>query len=302
MKNRIKQRMKQYISRHRLDIGIIMAAIVVAVGVNIVGIPESMQASATKNLVVHQISAKQAFVGELNDNGKMSMVYEKNCDEKAYPASTTKIMTALIVLETMEKLSSPIEQDITTPDCAVGAEGSSIYLKKGEEISIEDLLYGMMLRSGNDAALALAQIIGGNVENFVDRMNDRAAELGCVNTNFANPSGLFDENHYTTAREMAIITAEAMKNKDFRKIVSAKQYNAHREANNYSYFYNKNKTVHQYEGGNGVKIGYTKKSGRTLVASAEREEKTVICVVMNAPDWFNDAYSLMDAYFENQER
>ncbi|MDD2218254.1 MAG: D-alanyl-D-alanine carboxypeptidase [Eubacteriales bacterium] len=294
------KRIRQYILRHRLDIGIIMTAIVVAVGINALGIPENMQASGTKILLAHQISAKQACAGELNADGNISMVYEKNCDEKAYPASTTKIMTALIVLETMEKLSSPIEQKITVPDSALGAEGSSIYLKKDEKISIEDLLYGMMLRSGNDAALALAHIIGGNVENFVDMMNIRAAELGCVNTNFVNPNGLFDENHYTTAREMAIITAEAMKNDDFRKIVSAQQYNACREENNYTYFYNKNKTVHQYKGGNGVKIGYTKKSGRTLVASAEREGKTVICVVMNAPDWFNDAYALMDAYFVSQ--
>lgn len=297
----MKNRLKQYISRHRLDIGIIVTALVIAAGANTIGLPESIQTSGAKNLDIRSISAKQAFAGEMTETGDIKSIYEKDADEKAYPASTTKIMTALVVLETLEKLHSPIEQKVTVPDCAVGAEGSSIYLKKGERVSIEDLLYGMMLRSGNDAALALAHVIGGDVENFVAMMNARALELGCTNTHFVNPNGLFDENHYTTAKEMAIITAAAMKNETFREIAAADQYTAHRTESDYCYFYNKNKTVHQYEGGNGVKIGYTQRSGRTLVASAEREGKTVICVVMNAPDWFNDAYAVMDGCF-NRER
>jgi len=135
------------------------------------------------------VSAGQAI---LIDGNTGKVIYEKNVDEKAYPASTTKIMTALITIETLEKHDSPIEQKIKVPQIAEGVEGSSLYLKAGEEISVEDLLYGLMLVSGNDAATALAEIIGGSQENFVKMMNDRAAEIGCSNTHFANPSGLFD--------------------------------------------------------------------------------------------------------------
>lgn len=294
----MKERIKRYGRKHRIDIGIIAAAIVLAVSVQVAEPLRNIPAGVTLGTDIREISAQQALAGTIDAKGRLDAIYEKNCDEKTYPASTTKIMTAMLVIETLERLNSPIEQEVTVPDCAVGAEGSSIYLKKGETISIEDLLYGMMLRSGNDAAVALAAIIGGDVDHFVGMMNARAAELGCTNTHFMNPNGLFDENHYTTARDMARITAAAMQNETFRKIAGTSEYTAHRGESNYCYFYNKNKTVHQYDGGNGVKIGYTKKSGRTLVASAEREGETVICVVMNAPDWFNDAYMLMDVCFE----
>lgn len=242
------------------------------------------------------ISAGQAI---LIDGDKGKVLYEKCADERAYPASTTKIMTALIVLETLEKNDSPMEQKVRVPACAEGVEGSSLYLKDGEEISIEDLLYGLMLVSGNDAAVALAEIIGGSQENFVKMMNEKAKELGCRNTHFVNPNGLFDEDHYTTARDMAVISMEAMKDPAFRKIVLATSWKADREESSYVTFPNKNKTVYEYQGGNGIKIGYTTDSGRTLVASSERDGKTMICVVMSAPDWFNDAYRLMDHGYAN---
>ncbi len=244
------------------------------------------------------VSAGQAILID-GETGKV--LFEKSVDEKAYPASTTKIMTALITLETLEKHSSPIEQKIKVPQIAEGVEGSSLYLKAGEEISIKDLLYGLMLVSGNDAAVALAEIIGGSQENFVKMMNEKAEEIGCDNTNFVNPNGLFDENHYTTVRDMAAIAYEAMKNPTFREIAATKTWKAQREDSDYITFYNKNKTVHEFDGGSGIKIGYTKSSGRTLVASAQRGEKSVICVVMSAPDWFNDAYRLMEYGF-NQIR
>ena len=247
--------------------------------------------AATKEI---GISAGQAI---LIDGNTGKVLYEKAADEKAYPASTTKIMTALITLETLEKYDSPLNQKVKIPALAEGVEGSSIYLKSGEEISIEDLLYGLMLVSGNDSAVALAEIIGGSQEKFVEMMNDKASKLHCDNTHFANPNGLFDENHYTTVRDMAIIAREAMGNETFRKIVSEKDWKAERPESTYLTFHNKNKTVNEYEGGNGVKIGYTKSSGRTLVASATRGEKTMIAVVMSAPDWFNDAYRLMDFGF-----
>lgn len=240
------------------------------------------------------ISAGQAILIDA-DTGEV--LYEKAADQKAYPASTTKIMTALITLETLKKYGSPIEQKIEVPQAAEGVEGSSIYLKAGEKISIEDLLYGLMLVSGNDSAVALAEIIGGSPENFVKMMNDKATELGCNNTHFVNPNGLFDENHYTTVRDMALIAKEAMKNETFRKIAAAGDWKSERPESEYLTFHNKNKTVRQFEGGNGIKIGYTKSSGRTLVASATRGEKTMIAVVMSAPDWFNDAYRLMEFGF-----
>ena len=237
------------------------------------------------------ISAGQAILID-GESGKV--LYEKSADEKAYPASTTKIMTAMVTLETLRQHDSPIDQIVEVPACAAGVEGSSIYLKAGEKISIEDLLYGLMLVSGNDAATALAEIIGGSEADFVNMMNDKAVSLGCRQTHFTNPSGLFDEEHYTTARDMATIAFEAMKDPVFREIVSAENRVSERENDEYTNFYNKNKTIFQYDGGTGVKIGYTTDSGRTLVASSTRGDKSMICVVMSAPDWFNDAYRLMD--------
>ena len=274
---------------------VIFAAIIATV--TVYSIKQNHHANMTA--VTEKISAGQAIL--INGNTG-DILYEKSAEEKAYPASTTKIMTALIVLETLDEYDSPINQMVTVPATAEGVEGSSIYLKRNERISIEDLLYGLMLVSGNDAAVALAEIVGGSQEKFVEMMNDKAEELGCHNTHFANPNGLFDENHYTTAKDMSVIAKAAMANPKFRDIVGAQSWDATSRQNDYVHFANKNKTVHQYEGGNGVKIGYTKTSGRTLVASAERGGESMICVVMSAPDWFNDAYKLMDYGFGGEEK
>ena len=217
---------------------------------------------------VPQISASQAILVEAETG---EVLYERNVRERAYPASTTKIMTALLV---------------TVPREAEGVEGSSLYLKAGEKIRLEDLLYGLMLQSGNDSAVALAILTAGSTENFVAEMNAKAEELGCGNTHFVNPNGLFDENHYTTAWDLAQIAREAMRHPMFRTIVAAPSWDAQREGNDFTHFYNKNKTVHEFRGGNGIKIGYTKASGRTLAASAQRDGKELICVVMGAPKWF----------------
>lgn len=259
-------------------------------------VPELLQ--LTSAVEAPQISAGQAILMD-GDTGKV--LYEKNADERAYPASTTKIMTALLVLETLEQYDSPIRQKVTIPKEAVGVEGSSLYLKEGEQIRLEDLLYGLMLCSGNDAAVALACITSGDLDLFVEQMNEKAEELHCSNTHFVNPNGLFDENHYTTVQDMAIIAKAAMEHEDFRKIVSAPSWKADREESDYEYFYNKNKTVHQFKGGTGIKIGFTKASGRTLVASSSRNGKDLICVVMSAPNWFNDAYTLMEYGFKRLE-
>ncbi len=242
--------------------------------------------AASKDLpAAPSITARQAI---LIDGKSGEILFEKAAEERAYPASTTKIMTALMTLELCKRYDIGVETEITVPKEAIGIEGSSIYLKAGENRTIEDLLYGAMLRSGNDAATALAVCMGGNEKNFVKMMNDKAAELGCHRTRFANSTGLFDENHYTTAKDLASIGRAAMESNVFQQIAAAKSWGT---------YTNKNKTVFQYEGGTGIKIGFTKKSGRTLVASATRGDTDLICVVLGAPDWFQDAYALMDYGF-----
>ncbi len=253
------------------------------------------------SLPVPGISAGAAILAEstaggaeAHADGGLEVLYEYNADKKMYPASTTKIMTALVVLEICEEQNLKLDNEIIVPSGAEGVEGSSLYLKAGERVSLEKLMYGLMLQSGNDAATALAITMGGGEDEeaaqarFVERMNEKAADLGCENTHFTNPHGLHHEQHYTTARDLAKIAEEAMKKDIFRQIVSAKEWGD---------FANKNKTVFQYEGGNGIKIGFTKTSGRTLVASANRSGRQLIAVVLNDGNWFQDAYALMDYGF-----
>lgn len=275
----------------------IAVAVLIALAAAFV-IVKSQKVRQTAALPAPAVSAAQAILIE-ESSGKV--LYEKNADEKAYPASTTKIMTALLVLETLEKYDSPLDQKVTVPKEAEGVEGSSLYLKAGERIYLQDLLYGLMLQSGNDAAVALAVITAGSTEAFVEAMNHKAGVLACTNTHFVNPNGLFDENHYTTVRDMAVIAREAMAHKAFRTIVAAPSWDADREESDFEHFYNKNKTVHQFKGGTGIKIGFTKASGRTLVASSSRNGRDLICVVMGAPNWFNDAYTLMEYGFKRLE-
>ena len=250
-----------------------------------------MQESVEASSLAPTISAEGAILINAEDG---SVIYEKNADKRLYPASTTKIMTALISLEIMDEINAELDSEIKVPKKAVGIEGSSLYLKEGEFITAEELLYGTMLQSGNDGATALAISIGGNMSNFVERMNNKAVELGCRETNFVNPSGLFDKEHYTTARDLALISKAAMETQAFREIVSSKNWSSDTTGRSFT---NKNKTIAEYDGATGVKIGYTKKSGRTLVASAKRGDTELIAVVLNAPNWFQDAYALLDYGF-----
>jgi len=257
---------------------------------SVINSKESIEASGLAPI----ISAEGAILIDAEDG---SVIYEKNADKKLYPASTTKIMTALIALETLEEIDGDLSSETIIPADAVGTEGSSVYLKEGEIVTVEELLYGTMLRSGNDAATALAICLGGTEKNFIQKMNEKAHELGCKSTNFANPTGLFDENHYTTARELANISREAMKNEKFRKIVAVSSWESTGSGRNFT---NKNKTIYEYSGATGIKIGYTKKSGRTLVASAKKEGVELIAVVLNDSNWFEDAYSMLDYGFERK--
>lgn len=220
------------------------------------------------------------------------VLYEKNAHKKMPMASTTKIMTALIALEKAE-----LNEEFTIPNEAVGVEGSSIYLREKEKISLEDILYGLMLRSGNDASVAIALHISDSMDDFIKLMNDKAKTIGALNTNFTNPHGLHNELHYSTAYDLALITKTAFSYLEFAKIMNTKSYISNREANNY--FYNKNKTLWEYKGGDGGKTGYTMRSGRCLVSSASRNNMRLIAVSLNARDWFRDNYKLLDYGFEN---
>ena len=215
------------------------------------------------------------------------VLYEKNADKQSLIASTTKIMTALIVCEQCNVLDR-----MRIPKEAVGIEGSSMYLKEGEILTIQELLYGLMLSSGNDAAVALAIYCGGTAEGFAELMNDKAHVLGLKDTHFENPNGLDSPGHYSTARDLAKLAAYAMKNPIFYKTVSAKTVTVGSR-----YLRNHNKLLWQVDGADGVKTGYTRAAGRILVSSATRAGRRLICVTLNDPnDWADHAALLEEGF------
>lgn len=227
--------------------------------------------------------------------GSGRVLYEKNADSRRPMASTTKITTAITVIDNVPDL----EKTVVIPDCAVGVEGSSIYLSKGETASIRDLLYGLMLQSGNDCAVALAVTTAGSVEKFAALMNETARKCGANDTNFVTPHGLHDDNHYTTARDLAKISAYAMKNATFREIVSSKRHTMPWAGHDCDrVILNKNKILTTFDGGDGIKTGYTKKAGRCLVASATRDGMTIISVVLDCGPMFEECRNLMEKAFE----
>lgn len=225
------------------------------------------------------------------------VIFEQNAYEKGEPASTTKIMTALVAIE-----NAKLDKTVKVSKKAASVEGSSIWLEKGEKITLENLLYGLMLSSGNDAATAIAEGISGSEKKFVKLMNEKAEEIGLKNTHFYNPHGLNSEQHYTTAYELALIAREALKNPVFAKIVSTKKQTIPWEGHTYSRtLTNHNKMLSLYEGADGVKTGYTKSSGRTLVSSATKNGVQLIAVTLNSPDDWNDHKELLDYGFERCE-
>lgn len=215
--------------------------------------------------------------------------HESNADTKLPMASTTKIITAITVIEDCN-----LDEIINVDARAIGIEGSSIYLTAQETISVRDLLYGLMLQSGNDAAAALAIHHSGSIEAFVKAINKRAIKIGAHNTNFTNPSGLPNDNHYTTARDLAKIAAYAMRNQNFKKIVSTQNYQGQ-----FKSFSNKNKILKMVDGANGVKTGFTVKAGRCLVSSAEKNGLSVICVVLNCTNMFERSKTLLENALNN---
>lgn len=202
-------------------------------------------------------------------------------------ASTTKILTAITIIDDCD-----LDETVTVPKAAEGVEGSSVYLRAGDTLTVRDLLYGLMLRSGNDCAETLALHHSGSIAAFAARMNAKALALGAVNSHFVNPHGLPNDEHYTTAHDLALISAYAMENGTFREIVSCKYY----EPKNWQ---NKNKMLYRYDGAIGVKTGFTMRAGRCLVTAAERDGMTLVCVVLNSPQMYERTAELLDhAYSE----
>ena len=233
---------------------------------------------------VFAVSAECAIVMDASTG---RVLYERKADERSLIASTTKIMTALVICEQCNVLDR-----MRIPKEAVGIEGSSMYLREGEILTIQELLYGLMLQSGNDAAVALAIYCGGTVEGFAELMNDKARQLGLDGTHFVNPNGLDSPGHYSTARDLAALAAYAMENPIFAQTVSTKSIKVGQR-----YLTNHNKLLWRIDGADGVKTGFTKAAGRILVSSAIREGRRLVCVTINAPDDWNDHSALLEDGF-----
>ena len=222
------------------------------------------------------------------------VLYSKNMHEKRAPASTTKILTAIVVIENVADLDKVHK----IPDSAVGVEGSSIYLQKGEEMSVRDLLYGLMLQSGNDCAESLAIITAGCKVKFAELMNQTAKRVGALNSNFVTAHGLDADGHYTTAYDLAVISAYALRNPEFAKISATKKHSAPYAGRDYNrVIVNKNRLLNSFDGADGVKTGFTRKAGRTFVGSATRNGMQVVCAVLNCGPMFEDTARLMTAAF-----
>lgn len=229
-----------------------------------------------------EVSAAAAVLMDA-DSGRL--LYDKNGEKRMLIASTTKLMTALVALE-----QGGLQQEITVTGGHM-AEGSSMYLRPGEKLTLEMLLYGLLLSSGNDAALAVTECMGGAVP-FVARMNEKAAELGMENTHFANPNGLDDEAHYSTAEDMAKLAAAAMDDPVLRRVASTRTARIGGRT-----LTNHNKLLSRVEGCVGLKTGYTKAAGRTLVSCAERDGVRLVAVTLQDGDDWNDHASLYEQGF-----
>ena len=236
------------------------------------------------------LSAKGAVLIEASSG---AVVYQKNQDLRLPMASTTKIMTALVAIESL-----PLDTLVTVTEESVGVEGSSIYLTAGEVLTLEDLLYALLLESANDAAETIAIAVAGSVAAFADLMNQKATFLGLSSTHFVNPHGLDAEDHYTTAAELATLTVAALENPDFRRICATKRHVIPLQGENGArVLINHNRLLSSYEGCIGVKTGYTKKTGRCLVSAAERDGVRLVAVTLGAPDDWRDHTAMLDYGF-----
>ena len=236
-----------------------------------------------------ETSARSAILMDMDSN---RILYEKNIREKRSVASISKIMTAVIAIE-----SGKLDDKVIIGDEINKSYGSGIYIKEGEELTLRDLVYGLMLRSGNDAALAIAKYVGGTVEDFVKMMNKKAKEIGMNNTEFHNPSGLDqEEGNYSTAYDMAILTSYAMKLDEYKKITSTKKYTLTTNKNVYSWI-NKNKLLSIYKYTTGGKTGFTEIAKRTLVSTATKNNTNLVVVTLNDGNDWQDHQNLFEYGF-----
>ncbi len=239
------------------------------------------------------VSAHHAALYEPTTN---TFLYQKNGNGRAPMASTTKIMTALVAIE-----AGDIDRTVTITESDCGIEGSSIYLAPGEQLTLRELLYALLLQSANDAAVAIANAVAGSIEAFADLMNAKVAQLGLKDTHFMNPHGLDDPLHYTTACDLAMIAGVAMEHPTFREIVSCVKYNIPGKDNGIRVLVNHNKLLRLYDDAIGIKTGFTKKSGRCLVGAAEQNGLTFITVTLDAPDDWNDHIRMFRRGFDMLE-
>ncbi len=255
-------------------------------------------AAAAENELATEEGGITARAAILMDRETGRVLWEKNAQLRLPMASTTKIMTAILALELGNEADV-----ITTSKRAAATEGSSIWLEEGEQKTLEELLYGLMLLSGNDAAVAIAEHIAGSVENFAALMNEKAAAIGATNTHFCNPHGLPDDRHYTTAYDLALISAYALQNERFREIIRTPEYIISWPGREWDrVLQNQNRLLELYPGGDGVKTGWTKEAGRCFVGSATREGWQLVAVVLNAPQMWEDTMRLLDYGFETYSR
>jgi len=245
-------------------------------------IKETFATSTTQSEIVLEINSKR-------------ILHQINAFDKKFMASTTKILTAIVIIENCN-----LEETITITKDTIGIEGSSIYLEEGEKLTVKHLLYGLMLRSGNDCAETLAKHCSGSIENFTKLMNDTARKIGANNSNFVNPHGLHNDEHYTTAYDLALISAYSIKNPIFKEIASTKSIKIPQTTRNYDrLLINKNKMLNQFDGATGIKTGFTKKAGRCLVTSCIRDGMELVCVVLNCPPMFERSKTLLNNVYEN---
>ncbi|MDM5331173.1 D-alanyl-D-alanine carboxypeptidase family protein [Neobacillus sp. CF12] len=254
----------------------------------ITNIPQKVDASVS-------VSARGAVLME-QESGRV--LFEKDAHTKRRIASITKIMTAILAIE-----SGKMNEIVKVSEQATRAEGSSVYLKPGEKIKLEHLVYGLMLRSGNDTAVAIAEHVGGSLDGFVFLMNQKAKEIGMLNTHFSNPHGLDDhEDHFSTAYDMALLTRYAMQNKTYQKIAGTKHYKAPNPTENWDREWkNKNRLLTKYKYTTGGKTGYTKRAKRTLVTTAAKGDMRLIAVTLNASDDWNDHISMYESGFKTYD-
>lgn len=246
------------------------------------------------NIKAISTSASSAILMDMDSH---RIIYAYNINDQRSVASISKIMTALIAVE-----SGKLDKKVTIGNEIDKSYGSGIYIKQGEVMTLRDLLYGLMLRSGNDASYSIATFVSGNTDKFVDDMNKKANELNLKNTVFNNPNGLDEEKgNYSTAYDMAIITSEAMKDKNFREIVATKKYNLTTNKNTYIW-YNKNKLLKMYKYATGGKTGFTKKARRTLVNTASKDNLNLVAVTLNDGNDFKDHENLFEYGFNNYKK